>query len=43
MHFVDLGLHHLIPPNIEIGGVVAFGPHDGGMNLVTNLGIGIRF
>jgi hypothetical protein len=43
LHFVDIGLHHLFTPNIEVGGIVAFGPHSGGMNLVTNFGIGIRF
>jgi hypothetical protein len=43
MHFVDVGLHYLITPNIEVGAIVAFGPHTGGMNLVTNAGIGIRF
>jgi hypothetical protein len=43
LHFVDVGLHHLFTPNIEVGGIVAFGPHPGGMNLVTNFGIGIRF
>jgi hypothetical protein len=42
MHFVDIGLHHLITPNIEVGAIVAFGPHSGGMNLLTNCGIGIR-
>jgi hypothetical protein len=42
-HFVDIALHHLITPNIEVGGIVAFGPHSGGMNLVTNFGIGVRF
>jgi hypothetical protein len=43
LHFVDIALHHLITPNIEIGGIVAFGPHNGGMNLVTNFGVGFRF
>lgn len=43
VHFVDLGLHHLITSNIEIGAIVAFGPHSGGLNLVTNFGIGMRF
>ena len=43
MHFVDIGLHHLDHPNVEVGAIVAFGPHSGGMNLVTNVGIGIRF
>jgi hypothetical protein len=43
LNFVDVGLHHLFTPNIEVGGMVAFGPRDGGMNLVTNFGIGIRF
>jgi hypothetical protein len=42
-HFVDIALHHLITPNLEVGAIVAFGPHPGGMNLVTNVGIGIRF
>jgi hypothetical protein len=42
-HFVDVGLHHLITPNFEVGGIVAFGLHSGGLNLVTNVGIGIRF
>jgi hypothetical protein len=41
--FVDIALHHLITPNIEVGAIVAFGPHYGGLNLVTNVGIGIRF
>ncbi len=41
-NFVDIGLHHLLTPNFEIGGMVAFGPHSGGLNLVTNVGIGIR-
>jgi hypothetical protein len=43
MHFVDVGLHHLFTPNIQAGAIVAFGPHSGGMNLVTNVGIGVRF
>jgi hypothetical protein len=43
MQFVDVALHHLITPNVEVGGIVAFGPHSGGMNLVTNFGIGVRF
>jgi hypothetical protein len=43
LHFVDVGLHHLFTPNIEAGAIVAFGPHPGGMNLVTNVGIGMRF
>jgi hypothetical protein len=43
MHFVDIALHHLITPNVEVGAIVAFGPHSGGMNLVTNFGIGMRF
>ena len=37
------GLHHLFTPNIEAGAIVAFGPHAGGLNLVTNVGIGVRF
>ena len=41
--FVDFGLHHLFTPNIEAGAIVAFGPHSGGLNLVTNVGIGVRF
>jgi hypothetical protein len=43
LNFVDVALHHLITPNMEVGGIVAFGPHSHGMNLVTNFGIGIRF
>jgi hypothetical protein len=43
MQFVDFGLHHLFTPNIEAGAIVAFGPHPGGLNLVTNVGIGVRF
>jgi hypothetical protein len=43
LRFVDIGLHHLFTPNIEAGAIVAFGPHSGGMNLVTNVGIGVRF
>ena len=43
LHFVDVALHHLITPNMEIGGIIAFGPHFHEMNLVTNFGIGIRF
>jgi hypothetical protein len=43
MQFVDFGLHHLITPNMEVGAIVAFGPHPGGLNLVTNVGIGVRF
>jgi hypothetical protein len=43
MHFVDLGLHYLVTPDFEVGAIVAFGPHDGGLNLVTNVGMGIRF
>jgi hypothetical protein len=43
MNFVDVGLHHLITPNFEVGGIVAFGPHPGGLNLVTNFGVGVRF
>jgi len=43
MHFVDTALHYRITPNMEIGGIVAFGPHSHGLNIVTNVGIGIRF
>jgi hypothetical protein len=43
MQFVDFGLHHLFTPNIEAGAIIAFGPHAGGLNLVTNVGIGVRF
>jgi hypothetical protein len=43
LHFVDVALHHLITPNMEIGGIIAFGPQSHGLNLVTNFGIGIRF
>jgi hypothetical protein len=43
MHFVDVGLHHLFTPNVEVGAIVAFGPHSGGMNLATNIGVGVRF
>jgi hypothetical protein len=43
MHFVDIALHHLITPNVEVGGIVAFGPKSGGLNIVTNVGIGFRF
>ena len=42
-HFVDVAPHHLITPNIEAGAIVAFGPHNGGLNLLTNVGIGIRY
>jgi hypothetical protein len=42
-HFVDVAPHHLITPNFEVGAIVAFGPHSGGLNLVTNVGIGVRF
>jgi hypothetical protein len=43
LHFVDVGLHHLLTPNMEIGGMVALGPHSHGLNIVTNCGLGIRF
>jgi hypothetical protein len=44
MHFVDIALHHLLTPNVEVGGIVAFfGPHSHGLNIVTNFGIGMRF
>jgi hypothetical protein len=43
MQFVDFALHHLITPNFEVGAIVAFGPHPGGLNLVTNVGLGVRF
>jgi hypothetical protein len=43
LHFVDIALHHLITPNLEVGGIVAFGPHNGGLNIVTNVGVGFRF
>lgn len=43
LNFIDIGLHHLFTSNIEVGAIVAFGPHSGGMNLVTNVGIGVRF
>jgi hypothetical protein len=42
IHFVDVGRHHLFTPNIEAGAIVAFGPHSGGLNIVTNVGLGIR-
>jgi hypothetical protein len=43
MHFVDTALHYLITPNLEVGGIVAFGPHSHGLNIVTNVGVGVRF
>jgi hypothetical protein len=43
MHFVDIALHHLLTLNVEVGGIVAFGPHSHGLNIVTNFGIGMRF
>jgi hypothetical protein len=43
MHFVDVALHYLITPNFEVRAIVAFGLHTGGLNLVTNVGIGVRF
>jgi hypothetical protein len=44
MHFVDIALHHLLTPNVEVGGIVAFfGPHSHSLNFVTNFGIGMRF
>jgi Putative MetA-pathway of phenol degradation len=43
MHFVDTSLHYLITPSMEVGGIIAFGPHSHGLNIVTNVGIGIRF
>ena len=43
MHFVDVGVHHPFSRNVEVGGIVASGPHGGGMNLATNFGIGVRF
>jgi hypothetical protein len=43
MHFIDTALHYLITPNIEVGTIIAFGPHSHGLNIVTNTGIGIRF
>jgi hypothetical protein len=42
-HFVDLGLHYLVTRNLEIGGMVAFGPHSHGLDIVTNVGVGARF
>jgi hypothetical protein len=42
-HFVDLGLHYLITRDLEIGGIVAFGPHSHGLDIVTNVGVGVRF
>jgi hypothetical protein len=43
LHFVDISLHHLITPNLEVGGLVAFGPRSHGLDIVTNIGMGIRF
>jgi hypothetical protein len=43
LHFVDIALHNQLTPNVEVGAIVAFGPHSGGMNLLTNVGLGIRF
>jgi hypothetical protein len=43
LHFVDTALHYLITRNIEVGGIIAFGPHSHGLNIVTNVGIGVRF
>ncbi len=43
LQFVDIGLHYLITPNIEVGGMVALGPQSHGLNIVTNTGIGMRF
>jgi hypothetical protein len=43
MHFVDTALHYLITPNLEIGAIVAFGPRSHGLDIVTNVGIGVRF
>ena len=36
-------LHYLITPNMEIGAIVAFGPQSHGLNILTNIGIGVRF
>ncbi len=43
MHFVDTALHYLITPNMEVGAIIAFGPQSHGLNIVTNVGIGVRF
>jgi hypothetical protein len=43
LQFVDTALHYLITPNIEVGGIVAFGPLKHGLDIVTNVGIGVRF
>lgn len=41
--FVDTGLHYFITPNIEVGGVVAFGINDQSRGTIANVGFGIRF
>ncbi len=43
LHFVDTSLHYLITPNVEVGAIIAFGPERHGLNIVTNVGIGLRF
>ncbi len=41
--FIDTGLHYFITPNIEVGGIVAFGINDQTRGVLVNAGFGIRF
>jgi hypothetical protein len=41
--FIDTGLHYFITPNVEVGGVVAFGINDQTRGVLVNAGFGIRF
>jgi hypothetical protein len=42
-HFLDTGLHHLITPNVEVGGILGIGLNDAAPPLIVSLGLGIRF
>lgn len=42
-HFLDTGLHRLITPNVEVGGILGFGLNDDAPPLIVSLGLGIRF
>lgn len=42
-HFMDTGLHRLITPNVEVGGILGFGLNPGAPPVFVTVGIGVRF
>lgn len=42
-HFLDTGLHHLITPNVEFGGILGIGLNPDAPPLIVSIGLGVRF